>query len=188
MSILCLLFFTGCSRSTEKERACELDDDCKSGHACHNKRCRPWLEVKAYRDKEDKEMARRQATKQKLKEAELLRQSGIQPDSSPGPAEAPLKKKVTRTRAAPGAVRVVETRGKAPIFAACRADERLIAGGCRARDSYVTIRSSYPSRHSGADTIGARWNCDGASTYVNMPMSAYALCQSLDRQQCSNGP
>ena len=181
VSLLCLLFFTCCSRSTEKDRACELDDDCKSGHGCLNGRCLPRLEVKAYWDRVGKEEARRHAARQKLKEAELLRQSGIQPDSSPGPAEAPLKKMTTRNEA-PGAVRVVETRGKAPIFAAWRADERLLSGGGRARDSYVTIKSSYPSRHSGTDTIGARWNCEGASEYRAMPMSAYALCQSLVRQ------
>lgn len=69
-------------------------------------------------------------------------------------------------------VRVVTVESKGPGLAACRDDERLIGGGC---NSSNYVRSS-PAGFSGADTVGARWNCPAAK---NQKVTSFALCQKL---------
>jgi integration host factor subunit beta len=60
------------------------------------------------------------------------------------------------------------------VNAACKPDERLVGGGCRAE---YPLPSSYPSGHSAEDTVGARWNC--TVSMGNHEVTAYALCSKL---------
>jgi hypothetical protein len=89
--------------------------------------------------------------------------------------EATPSAEVTAHPPGPGTrVRTVEVTAKVRAFAACRADERLIGGGCKAE---YAVASSHPSGHSREDTVGARWNC--TVTMGNHDVTAYALCEKV---------
>ncbi len=112
-------------------------------------------------------------------ERNYLEQSGVQP---PTHAEQPAAPSPDPSRpAAAGAVRVVtiKTGGKGShVFAACRADERLVSGGCKLNNDNITsVIDSYPSHHDAGDTVGARWNCGQPGS--DLDLEAYALCQRL---------
>ena len=103
-------------------------------------------------------------------ERRFLEQSGVEAAAT---AERPTGPP------AEGAVRVVRvsTEGqRGTVFAACRGDERLVGGGCKLVSELVTFIDSYPSHQGDADTIGARWNCEGGGM---IELEAYALCQRL---------
>jgi hypothetical protein len=122
-------------------------------------------------------MAAAQA-RESAREAALLRASGVEPAPPVAETAPPLES------AGPGAIRVSQTQGRGPLFAACRADERLVGGGCWApSETYkeTAIRQSYPSHFGAVDTVGARWNCGGVATsdYAETDLVAYALCARL---------
>jgi hypothetical protein len=98
------------------------------------------------------------------REQQLLAQSGVT-------AQPELEYAVAPAGAGPR-VRIATTTSSGDSFAACRADERLIGGGCSADNKLV---SSYPSNYGPDDTVGARWKCKGG----NEPITAYALCAKL---------
>ncbi|MGC4091319.1 MAG: hypothetical protein QM756_26260 [Polyangiaceae bacterium] len=100
------------------------------------------------------------------KDAQMLAASGV--DASPT-AEVAAHPPGPGTR-----VRTVEVTAKLRAFAACKPDERLVGGGCRAE---YPLPSSYPSGHSAEDTVGARWNC--TVSMGNHEVTAYALCSKL---------
>ena len=68
-------------------------------------------------------------------------------------------------------MRIATTTSSGDSFAACRADERLIGGGCGAESNLV---SSYPSNYGPDDTVGARWKCRPGNQ-----VTPYALCAKL---------
>lgn len=163
---------------------CKASVECDKGFVCSDDEC-----VKAGPGVESVEARaerwRREIEAERIadleKQVDLLRQSGVEPDvavEQPDPrAKAPAP--VTPQAARGGALRVSTTKGDSPIFAACRPDERLVGGGCRATTSSIAIGASYPSEHSENDTLGARWNCEGRSDYVKKPLEAYALCRRV---------
>lgn len=120
------------------------------------------------------EMAERAAVAERAREAEMLRASGVAPPATEGvPLRPPDEVEAPPPTAGPGVpVRVVHVMSQRTAFAACRAGERLIGGGCNA--AYAP-RASYPSHHNEVDTVGARWNCESSGGFVE----AYALCQPL---------
>ncbi len=144
--------------------ACGVDADCATSLTCL-----PSRRTCAAADHPELVAARAAARDAQQR---LLAQSGVQPDTV---AEAPAGPPQ------PGAVRVVRTTSDGTpiqLFAACRADERLLGGGCKLLDrKYTMVIDSYPSHHGQADTIGARWNCGPAENTV--PLEAYAMCQRL---------
>jgi hypothetical protein len=78
-----------------------------------------------------------------------------------------------------GSIRVVTTTTggtRSTVFAACRADERLVSGGCKLDSPIIVPVDSYPSHHGVSDTLGARWNCR-AGANGQLELEAYALCQ-----------
>jgi hypothetical protein len=68
-------------------------------------------------------------------------------------------------------VRTAKVTAESSAFAACRADERLIGGGCQTDQPVI---NSYPSGQGAEDTVGARWNCTSGSK-----VTAYALCTKV---------
>ena len=94
------------------------------------------------------------------------------PDAGPGAPRPGV------TTVAAGRVRTVVTEGRRPLFAACRADERLTGGGCQLPGATTgSVRPSYPSHVGRDDTLGAGWNCQLESQYSSLPMRAHAMCQ-----------
>jgi hypothetical protein len=152
---------------------CAVDGDCPEGRACRRNSCRTVEEASQF----DERWNQRELQAQMDKERALLDQSRVAPSKQAERPPIPSAKNASTNGA--GKVRVSVTSGKAPIFAACRLDERLIGGGCRAMDLYATISQSYPSHFDPDDTHGGRWNCDALSSYTEKPLEAYALCQSL---------
>jgi hypothetical protein len=141
---------------------------------------------------EDAEVLKDRAAERE-RERSFLEQSGVA--VAPPPAEAPVPQPppTAEPPAAPtspsgvaatsGAVRIVRVANKnvgAWVMAACRADERLVSGGCKLDDpNRVMPVDSYPSSDSPADTIGGRWNCGKKDLAVDLPLEAFALCQRL---------
>jgi hypothetical protein len=77
----------------------------------------------------------------------------------------------------PGArVRTVTVTAEESAFAACKADERLVGGGCKPASTKQPPLASYPAGHGPEDTVGARWNC---LTGAGEQITAYALCAKL---------
>lgn len=176
---LFVVSWLGCSPG--QGEPCAPDSGCAGGLLCLESVCRTADEAAELFQRRAERVEARHAARlaKEAKEVEALRllaQSGvISTDQVERPPERPAE---SPTEAGPGTVRVSRTNGKAPIFAACRPDERLLAGGCRGLDTYVRISASYPSHYGATDTLGGRWNCDAQSTYVDKPLEAYALCQS----------
>lgn len=130
-------------------------------------------------------VAKRQADAER--ERAYLAQSGVQAPAHaeqppPAPPPAPAPSAGVTGSAASGAVRVVRTSngGKgAWVFAACRADERLVGGGCTPAKGKWTDVPEHMSGESATDTVGARWNCGWRETTFPSEIEAFALCQRL---------
>ncbi len=164
-------------------------ESCAEGLVCHRYKCMASADIAAYDVAED-ERQRLQAEQRLIaardKESRLLRESGrkvaiaveepVAVDASKTTGKAAM---ATPESIGAGAIRVVHTAGLAPIFAACRDDERLVSGGCSIKNSDAAITYSYPSHFSEHDTLGARWNCHGDASIVKKDMEAYALCARL---------
>jgi hypothetical protein len=139
--------------------ACEANRHCIAGLVCGEGQCVTPDEVEralaVQRQREER-------AEERAKEARLLVESGI--------TEAPQAEKPVHSPGPGARVRVVSTTAKASAFAACRADERLIGGGCS------VAGASYPSAHGEEDTVGARWNC---KPQLSSGVTAYALCSKL---------
>lgn len=145
-----------CRRPGGAGDACDGDGDCTSGLTCVDTKCFTDEQVRA-REAQLAEDARKAAA---AEEARMLGESGVKADP----------KVVERVTPPPGRgqrVRTVTVTGRGMAFAACRADERLVGGGCKP-DS-----AGYPSGFSADDTVGARWNCEGYE------VTTYALCMKL---------
>ncbi len=95
----------------------------------------------------------------------MLAESGV--TAAPA-AETAVHPPGAGTRVRTATVKAIET-----AFAACRADERMVGGGCY---SLEAIRGNYPSGHGPDDTVGARWNCIALG---KVEITAYALCGKL---------
>lgn len=176
---------SGCDDPRPARKSCNASSECGAGMVCSEYEC-----VKAESNAETVEeanaRARRMAERERIveleKQVDLLRQSGVEPELAveEGEAAAAEPSAGAQAGASPGAVRVSTTKGASPIFAACRRDERLLGGGCRAETSTIALGANYPSGHNEHDTVGARWNCEGRSSYTPMQLEAYALCLRLD--------
>jgi len=142
---------------------CKGDHQCK-GLTCYADRCMTKSEAETARQRDAAD-----------KETRLLAESGVAIDGGVA---------IETAVAPPGQgarVRTVQTTAARSAFAACRADERLVGGGCRA-DRFLT--SSYPSGNSKVDTVGARWNCelhddDDKNRDKEQSVTAYALCEKV---------
>ncbi len=123
------------------------------------------------------------------RERAYLAQSGVQPpahaEQPPVPPPAALPVTTDGSMAVPaatGAVRVVRasTGGKSPwVFAACRADERLVGGGCTPAKGNWSAIPGHLSGESATDTVGARWNCGWREATHDQAIEAFAMCQRL---------
>jgi hypothetical protein len=155
-----------CRLRGSQGQACRTSRDCSGDLRCVADRC--LVEADA-RKEWQQEAARAAAATRKARadeEARLLAESGIA-STEPTVERGALP-------AGPGAtVRVVTTTAKETAFAACRAEERLVGGGCKG--DFAT-HNSFPSGHSSEDTVGARWNC---TTGGQVQITSYALCQKL---------
>lgn len=143
---------------------CSKERPCREGLACEwiTDRCR----TPAYLAHQKQRYAERVRTRREAlrrQELALLKQSGVEQPAVAGElAEAP-------DPSAHVAGRVAHTTGKGNLFAACRPDERLVSGGCRAITSSTSIKGSYPA--------GSRWVCEFESKYFDPGTEAYAICQ-----------
>lgn len=88
-------------------------------------------------------------------------------------AEGPAKPADEPARHPGVAVRVVEIENAGFAIAACRADERMIGGGCEG----AGLEANRPAAFSGSDTVGARWECRSADRKAEV--TAFALCTAL---------
>lgn len=135
---------------------CNEDADCRKGNVCTEKKlCES-------------------AEKLAAKEAELLEQSGVE--------ESPALEKAAHPPGPGRRVRVAAASAKDEAFAACRADERLVGGGCRVTPKFNDVsmfEASYPSDFGPDDTVGARWRCK----VPGREMTAYALCERLEKKE-----
>jgi hypothetical protein len=186
--------------------ACKKKDDIApappalyvEGASCALYACNPGLVCtrtsKRCAKPDDPEVLKERAA-ERDRERSFLEQSGV--EVAPPPAEAPVPQpppaieapvlsppaSPNGAAAASGAIRIVRVANKnvgAWVIAACRADERLVSGGCKLDDpSRLMSLDSYPSSESGADTIGGRWNCGKKELAVDLPLEAFALCQRL---------
>lgn len=86
----------------------------------------------------------------------------------------------------PGGVVIRTAKGEHDhVFAACKANERLLGGGCQTE--WLDLRESYPEATKPGDTIGGRWHCrfgetDAPLATADSVQQASALCQSLATQ------
>jgi hypothetical protein len=114
------------------------------------------------------------------RERAFLAQSGV---AAPTHAEAPATAPPPPATPLAGAIRIVTiaNEGKgAWVFAACRADERLVSGGCKLDENRIMTLPSFPTSDTTADTVGARWNCGWRDESAgNLRLEAFALCQRL---------
>ncbi|MCL4228261.1 MAG: hypothetical protein KJZ91_27665 [Myxococcales bacterium] len=180
LAALALATAAGCSERTERAVAPPPPPPRGAeGAACHylpceeGLECTPGSKVCARPDHPELEAARARA---RAREAEVLARSGV---TTPTRAEAPA---APAGPDAAGAVRVVRVSNDAvhpTVFAACRADERLVGGGCRLLTPGLTmVLDSFPSHHGESDTLGARWNC-GRVPPDRWELEAFALCQRV---------
>jgi hypothetical protein len=118
------------------------------------------------------------------RERAFLAQSGVEPP--PAQAEQPPPAAASGAEAAPatvtaGAIRIVRisNEGKSTwAMAACRADERLVSGGCNVAGNVTLTLPSFPTSDHPDDTAGARWNCGWRETQIStLTIEAFALCQ-----------
>ena len=168
----------GCAKKDQKGGhgdLCDPSRPCRSGLVCHGVVCKTPQEVATFERELAADTAKAEAAERK-KQLQLLEASGVDPSPT---AERPAPEVAPGEPAKAGSIRVSHTEGNSPIFAACRADERLLGGGCHPGSTSVAVQSSYPSEFDVRDTVGARWNCVGHSDFSPMEMEAYALCQRL---------
>lgn len=152
--VLCIR--SRCARRGGTNAACDTESDCLADHACIDDTCLN-AEDQRRRTARLEEEQRKEAA---AAEARMLEESGVKPVRT--------AEKVVHPPGAGQRVRTATAKGSGRVFAACRADERLIGGGCS------DDAASFPSEFSADDTVGARWNCNGASD-----VTAYALCMKL---------
>lgn len=153
-------FERACRAPASLGQSCKGSARCEKPLTCLNDTCASPAEVARYEAKLEADKKREEAAR----EQRMLEQSGV---------ETPVVAELAPTTASPpGAgtrVRTVTVASTGTAFAACKATERLIGGGCKTK----SLKSSYPSGQSAEDTIGARWNCEGND---NNEVMAYALC------------
>ncbi len=157
-----------CARRGGTNAACDSVEDCLANHACMDNTC---LDAEGQRQRtarlaeENRKHAARLAEENRkyaaAEEARMLEQSGVKPVRT--------AEKLVHPPGAGQRVRTATAQGNNRVFAACRVDERLVGGGCDRADV-----ASFPSEFSASDTVGARWNCNGAND-----VTAYALCAKL---------
>jgi len=171
-----------CTEGTEGQ-ACSTHQDCAAGRSCFHSHCRAkgGDHAMCVDDTDCVQpltcfeqtclppdgIAARQREVAAAEENRLLAASGI--DAGAGSvAEKAIAPPGPGTR-----VRTVVTTGTHAAFAACRADERLVGGGC---DTARALEGNFPSGNSAEDTVGARWNC---RMRWEESVTAYALCEKL---------
>lgn len=152
-----LVALAGCMPNNRKAgESCGGDDGwCDQGLTCHEKRC---ITIDAWKAIEVEKLA--------IKEAQQIKQAG-------GKAPAAETQPPATGPAPRGAVRVVELKDKGFAVAACRADERLIGGGCEG----LELVADRPDRYSQVDTAGSTWRCK--SSRPENPVTAFALCARI---------
>jgi hypothetical protein len=166
-SLFC--FDQECSEPFTVGESCAKNDHCESGE-CAALKCISKEEAEAMRRAEEKRKERKLLEESRVEdtriESETERAEQVAPPAGPGLP-----------------VRVVRTSQRNKAFAACRMDERLIGGGCKAEDA---VFDSYPSGHGETDTVGARWNCRSNPYEEYSAVEAYALCQKLPPTKSAN--
>ncbi len=141
---------------------CDAQEDCATGNTCIERVCLDPAGVKRH----EAALAEAARKAQAEKEARMLAESGV---SNAAPAA-----EVGAYPPGPGTrVRTAKVTAPDSAFAACKADERLIGGGCQ---SEQPVTGNYPSGQGTEDTVGARWNCTGAGV---KDVTAYALCAKV---------
>jgi hypothetical protein len=193
---LVAIAWQGCEFKADHGERCIRETDCAEGLVCAALFCRTPGDARqiealqeqilqqqqqsnalAQQFKEQQLLA--QAAAEQVKEQRLLAQSGVEPaKGAERPPETSPEPSPPGT-ASIGRVRVSRTEGQPPIFAACRDDEQLVGGGCRALDLYSTVSQSFPVHFDPLSTRGARWACDARSKHVKKQIEAYALCQAI---------
>lgn len=169
-----LVASAGCDQKGGRESdVCSESVPCQKGLVCYGLRCMTPGQVLTAKRQLAAEQVIAAAVERK-RQRKLLEASGVDPAST---AERPAPEVAPGEPAKAGSIRVSHTEGKSPIFAACRADERLLGGGCQPGSTSVVVQASYPSDFDARDTLGARWNCVGGSDFSPMELQAYALCQ-----------
>lgn len=178
-----LLVITSACKKKEEDRP--VAPQHVEGASCALYACNPGLVCtrtsKRCAKPDDPEVAQDRAAERERERA-FLEQSGVA--VAPAPVEAPVPMPPPAAGAATsGAVRIVRVGNKnagAWVIAACRADERLVSGGCKITDpNRVLLLDSYPSGDSATDTVGGRWNCGNKDLAFDIPLEAFALCQRL---------
>jgi hypothetical protein len=179
------LSFGACTKKVEPAVAPPVGVEgahCYSSAPCNpGLTCTPTTHVCAMPDHPEL-VAARQADAER--ERAFLAQSGVEPP--PAQAEQTPPAATSGAEAAPatasaGAIRIVRISngGKSTwAMAACRADERLVSGGCNNADNVTLTLPSFPTSDHAHDTTGARWNCGWRETQLGaMTIEAFALCQ-----------
>ena len=176
IAVLGVGLLAGCSKK-ERGQKCYNDDECKEGLTCTMLKCWTPEDVAEWHRQlaEEQEGAKRAEMR---RNQNMLKQSGVevaaQVERPAAPADATA---VGPGAGGPGAVRVAHTKSQGKlVFAACRPEERLVGGGCLTSSDDTVLWGSYPSDFGAADTLGARWNCQGKSKYVDYELEAFALC------------
>ena len=152
----------GCSSQGDRQRGeqCRETEQCRSELRCIDLQCRSAQDIQDMHNKRVAEEERR-----------MLANSGVKPVAEAPASEAGL------VPAAPGLpIRVARVSGRDRVFASCRADERLVSGGCTWSQG---AGPSFPSGYKDGDTVGARWNCHRPGDLGGLTIDAYALCQRL---------
>jgi hypothetical protein len=152
-----------CRQKSKREEACEAQTDCDYGLQCELKKCLDEAGIKREQAKADAEQRVRDAEQ----ERSMLEQAGAAPAAGSAAVEKAAFPPGPGTR-----IRTATITGKQFAIAACKADERLESGGCKAEH----VLASYPSGQSELDTVGARWNCTVGKLEE---VTAYALCSKL---------